>query len=315
MIVTVTPNPSLDRTISVPALARGAVQKVTGDRVDAGGKGINVARALALNGTATTAVLPVGGTVGDTIVALLADAGVPVHAVRIAEAVRNNVAVVEDDGTTTKLNETGPTLTPLESGALDEAVRDLAVGATWVVGSGSLPRGLGDDYFARLVADARAAGARVAVDATGTPMTLALAAGPSLVKPNRIELAEVVGRDLPTLRDVVDAARELLARGVEEVVVSLGRDGALLVTADEVVHGIATVDTPVSTVGAGDSLLAGYLHATSAGATPRDALRTAIAFGSAAVALPGSTMPGPAQVAAVHVDITPDPDPAMPLTD
>jgi 1-phosphofructokinase/6-phosphofructokinase 2 len=146
-------------------------------------------------------------------------------------------------------------------------------------------------------------------------MAAALTAAPDLIKPNRIELAEAVGAELGTLGAVVDAARGLIATGVGTVVVSLGRDGALLVDADQVVHAAASINRPLSTVGAGDSLLAGYLHGVHAGDDPASALSRAVAFGAAAVMLPGSEMPGPDQVAAIRVSLDRAPDPSRPLTD
>ena len=315
MIVTLTPNPSVDRTVSVAALERGAVMRATASREDPGGKGLNVSRALALNGTATAAVLPVGGAYGRMMLALLESGEVDVRPVPIGAAIRANIAIVEPDGTTTKVNEQGPQLTPAEVESLRQAVLDAAAGASWVVGCGSLPPGVPDDFYADLVGHCHASGVRVAVDSSGPSMAAALGAAPDLIKPNRIELAEAVCRDLDTVGEVVDAARGLVASGVGTVVVSLGRDGALLIDSDRVVHAVASISHPLSTVGAGDSLLAGYLHAVNAGADPAAALRTAVAFGAAAVMLPGSKMPGPEQVAAIKVEVDEHPDFARPLAD
>lgn len=315
MIVTLTPNPSVDRTVSVESLTRGAVMRATASREDPGGKGINVSRALALNGTPTAAVLPVGGAYGRLMLTLLEPLGLDVRPVPIGEPIRANIAVVEPDGTTTKVNEQGPALRPDEIDALRGAVLDASRDASWVVCCGSLPPGVPDDFYAALVHEAHSAGLRVAVDSSGSPMAQALGATPDLIKPNRIELAEAVGRDLGTVGAVVEAARGLIASGVGTVVVSLGRDGALLVDAQQVVHAAATISRPLSTVGAGDSLLAGYLHGVHAGDDPAAALARAVAFGAAAVMLPGSEMPGPVHVAAVHVSVDREPDPSRPLTD
>lgn len=315
MIVTLTPNPSVDRTIAVDGLERGAVQRATATREDPGGKGINVTRALVANGCPSLAVLPEGGSNGHVMAALLAEAATPHRAVPVREAIRANVALVEPDGTTTKINEPGPTLSPDEVEALLLAVTaTLADEVSWVVVSGSLPPGMSDGIYADLVRMVRGAGARVAIDTSGTSLVAAVAAGPNLVKPNRVELGELVGRDLSTLGDVVEAARALPA-AIDTVLVSLGRDGAVLVTADAVVHAAATVDAPMSTVGAGDCTLAGFLAATERGEPAHVALSTAVAFGAAAVALPGSAVPTPDQVAAVSVTTDPDPDPSRTLTD
>src|SRR5919112_475644 len=218
MIVTLTPNPSLDRTIEIPELHRGEVHRATGGRVDPGGKGVNVSRALAANDVATVTVLPSGGPEGAQLAALLAPFGVQTVQVPISGTVRSNITVVEPDGTTTKLNEAGPEFTADEAAAVERTVVELASRASWVVG-----------------------------------------AGPDLIKPNDEELAEIVGRPLHRLADVVDAASEIRKRGVATVLVSLGGDGALLVSADEVLHGWAAPVRVRSTVGAGDATLAGFL--------------------------------------------------------
>lgn len=316
MILTLTPNPSVDRTIAIASLARGQVQRATDTRMDPGGKGINVSRALAANGGATLAVLPNGGGHGRMMADLLHEAGTPIEAVPISDSIRANVALVEPDGTTTKINELGPVMSPAEVEALLAAVDDACdKGTSWVVGCGSLPRGMEDTAYADLIARVRARGVKVAIDASGTPFTEGVKAGPDLIKPNRVELGELVGRDLPTLADVVQAARDLIASGIETVLVSLGRDGAVLVTAEDVLHASAEVAKPLSTVGAGDCTLAGYLLACDRGDDPATALTTAVAFGAAAVALPGSEVPNPDQVAAVDVRLDRAPDLTMPLTD
>lgn len=307
MIVTVTPNPSLDRTIEVDALVRGAVHRAGPLLVDAGGKGVNVGRALAANEHKVRAVLPAGGADGDLLAVLLARTGIDHVAVPIAETVRTNVSIVEADGTTTKLNTPGPDLTPAEADALAAAAVEAAGGAAWAACCGSLPPGVADDYYARLVAELRAAGCAVAVDTSGPALRAAIAAAPDLVKPNREELEELAGRALPTLGAVVEAAEALRDRGVGTVLASLGPDGALLVDADGVVHAEAPVETVRSTVGAGDATLAGFL---SGGARGPAALVTALAWGAAAVGLPGSRMPTPTDLrpdrVTVHHRVAPD---------
>ncbi|MDO5504462.1 MAG: 1-phosphofructokinase [Actinomycetia bacterium] len=308
MIVTLTPNPSLDRAITIPALRRGEVIRATSSRVDPGGKGVNVSRALAAQGTATVAVLPSGGPEGHTMEDLLAEAGVTAATVKVEGSLRMNISVLEPDGTTTKLNEPGPTLT-------DDTVRELlattftrAGSGGWVVGCGSLPPGAPDDLYATLVSAARRAGLSVAIDSSGTPMTYAVAASPTLIKPNHEELEELVGASLDTLGDVVDAARTLVAGGIEIVAVSLGGDGAVLVTDDALVHASATISSPVSTVGAGDCMLAGLLHGLSRGERPAEALAAAVTWGAAAVTLPGSRVPTPQDLQGIVVDVREDLD-------
>jgi 1-phosphofructokinase family hexose kinase len=319
MIVTLTPNPSLDRTIELGQLVRGGVNRADGGRVDPGGKGVNVSRALAQHGVKTTAVLPLGGTDGARLADLLAGQGIEVRTVPVADGVRANVTVAEPDGTTTKLNEQGPRLTADELTALTQAVLDAARPGSWVVCCGSLPGGVPDSFFADLIEPLHQRGAKVAIDTSGAALTAVLnrPAGtpmPDLIKPNREELAEAVGRPLHTLADVVAAAQQLRGRGVGVVLASLGADGAVLVDESGAVHARATVSQPRSTVGAGDALLAGFLSrfaepapagsaVLDAATTAREALATAVAFGAAATSLPGSRMPAPTDVAAVTVTV------------
>jgi len=303
----VTPNPSVDRTIEVDTLVRGAVLRARAGRVDAGGKGVNVARALAANGHKARAVLPSGGAEGAQLAALIAMEGIEAVSVPIAAPVRANVSVVEPDGTVTKLNEPGPALSPDEVEALVSATVTAARDASWVVGCGSLPPGVPDDFYARLVRLLRDAGVPVAVDTSGPALVAVLPAQPVLVKPNAEELAEAAGRPVATLGDAIEAAQELRRRGAGAVVASLGADGAVLVDEGGAVHGEAPVARARSTVGAGDAMLAGFLAAGGAG---RDALAEALAWGAAATSLPGSRMPTPADLdrAAVRIHDRPEMD-------
>jgi 1-phosphofructokinase family hexose kinase len=315
MIVTLTPNPSVDRTVSITGLQRGEVQRATASRIDPGGKGVNISRALTAHKARTVAVLPAGGPEGHLLAELLAEAGIDVTIVPIEGSIRANVALVEPDGTTTKINEPGPHLSGAEVGALfASAEATLGKAPSWLVGSGSLPPGVDQDLYAELVLRCRNAGVRVAIDASGQALRNAVAAGPDLIKPNLEELEELVDRSLVTLGDVLTASTDLVTHGVATVVVSMGRHGALLVTPSLTAHAVAAVSSPLSTVGAGDALLAGYLYATSSGSTPVDALRTGVAWGAAAVSLPGSRMPTPADVADIQVSLTTEPDLALPLT-
>ena len=292
-IVTLTPNPSVDRTVRVEQLVRGSVLRATASVVHASGKGVNVTRALAAHGRASRAVVPVGGHEGAQLSTLAAAEGIELHPVPIAGRVRSNVSIVEPDGVVTKLNEPGPRLSEAETAALLEAVAEHARGAAWVVACGSLPLGAPDDLYARVAQLARAAGAQVAVDTSGPPLGLAAAAGVDLVKPNTHELAEATGERPRTLGEAVAAAQRLRERGAATVLVSLGADGALLVDERGARHGEAPVASPASTVGAGDALLAGFL---AAGACGDDALAEALAWAAAAVRLTDSAVPAPADL-------------------
>jgi 1-phosphofructokinase len=290
LIVTVTPNPSLDRTLEVESLLRGEVVRAHASRTDPGGKGVNVSRALVANGHRSRAVLPLGGPDGEVLAALLEGLGIEVAAVPIADAVRSNVTVVEPDGTVTKVNAPGPQLSSLEVEALVARAVDAAQGAAWVVASGSLAPGMPSDLYARLGAAVDAVGARFAVDSSGPALGAVLGAHPDLLKPNEDELSEVTGSAPRTVGEVLLAAEELRAGGVGTVLVSLGATGAVLIQDGQAVHAESEAVVPRSTVGAGDALLAGFLAAGGEGPA---ALAEGVAWGAAACVLPGTAVPGP----------------------
>ncbi|CAM5679441.1 1-phosphofructokinase [Kitasatospora aureofaciens] len=310
MIVTITPNPSLDRTYELPTLTPGEVNRAAHDRLDPGGKGVNVSRALTAAGHRTTAVLPLGGLSGGLLSDLLRRQGIDVAAVTIAGDTRINVSIAEDGGGLTKINAVGPELSAAESAALLALVRDTQrIGrgtgndVDWLACCGSLPRGLAPEWYAQLVAQVHSGGARIALDTSGPALLAALSARPDVVKPNREELAEAVGRQVTTVGDAVDAAGELRKRGAQQVLASLGADGMLLIAEEGSWFGSAPVAVVRSDVGAGDASLAGFL---GAGGTGPEALAAALAHGAAAVQLPGSVMPTPADLDPAAVVVTAD---------
>ena len=284
MIVTVTPNPSIDRTIHIDRLERGKMIRARAAASEAAGKGLNVSLALATEGIDTTAVLPLAADSATVYLGLLADA-VPITVVPVKGATRVNVSLVEPDGTVTKVNEPGPRLEPEDVDAILAAASAI-LGSGWIVGCGSLPPGASQDFYARLVASAAPHGRRVAIDTSGGALGAAVCAGATLIKPNGAELEELVKRPLATVGDVVTAARELIARGCGAVLVSLGPDGAVFVDADTTAHAEASVDGVVNTVGAGDALLAGFLAAGG----EADALSVAVAWSVAAIRSAGTRM-------------------------
>ncbi|OIK07231.1 1-phosphofructokinase [Streptomyces monashensis] len=301
MILTVTPNPSLDRTYEVPTLERGEVIRATGERMDPGGKGVNVSRAVAAAGQRTVAVLPLGGAPGALIAELLDAQGIEVAPVPVAGATRSNIALVESDGVLTKINAPGPVLSPSEQELLLDTVRDQSRDADWIACCGSLPRGLAPSWYADVVTRAHAGGARIALDTSGRALLEALRARPDVVKPNAEELAQAVERPLATVGDALKAAEELRGMGARAVLASLGADGQLLVEDTGAWFAHARVDTVRSNVGAGDSSLAGFLIAGGSGP---EALASAVAHGAAAVQLPGSVMPTPADLDPSVVTVT-----------
>lgn len=303
MIITVTLNPSVDRTVELgAALQRGQVQRAERTRQDPGGKGVNISRALELSGEPTLAVVP--GDSNDPLLQGLDRAGVRYDSVSVGAPLRSNITVTEPDGTTTKINEPGP---ELDSNTVDRII-DLLIargaGAQWLVLAGSVPPGPAPNIYAHITNRVRAAlgsaAPRIAVDTSGQPLVEAVSetvdSQPDIIKPNGEELAELLGRsDGETLETdpaaAASAARSLMERGVGAVLCTLGGNGAVLVTRDGAWHAVHEPVTVKSTVGAGDSALTGYLIAHVRGESPENCLRQAVAHGSAAAALPGTQMP------------------------
>jgi 1-phosphofructokinase len=304
MIVTLTANPSADRAVVLPAeLVPGEVQRAVSSREDAGGKGVNVARVVTAAGAPARAVVPVNAH--DPYRLLLEDTGIALDLVEVAGRARANLTITDPAGETTKLNLPGAELSAGEVSALVEGVVAAAEGATWLVLAGSLPPGVPASFYADLIVAVRdrwgADAPLVAVDASGAALAAVVDGGrPDLIKPNHEELAELVGEDASSDDDVLAAAarraQALVPGRVASALVTLGADGALLFSADGAWRGRAPKIQVASTVGAGDSSLAGYLLAALEGASAPDRLARSIAYGAAAATLPGTQAPTPADL-------------------
>ncbi len=309
MIVTFTANPSIDRTVGLDEpLVRGEVHRASSVITQAGGKGINVAHVIDRSGVDARAVL---SFLDPAFTPLVAEGGLEALGVTVdgPYRVRTNTTITEPGGTTTKLNEPGPVLSDAQVDAATAHLLEQAEGAAWVVLSGSLPPGAPTDWYARLVRALAPLGCKVAVDTSDAALDAVLAALPEasfdLIKPNSDELAQLTGGDAASfeasaragdLGEIADAARRLHARGIANVLVTLGGAGAVLVNAEGAWFTTAPSVTVLSTVGAGDSSVAGFVLADVAGLTPDRCLATAAAYGSAAAGLPGTTLPGPTDV-------------------
>jgi 1-phosphofructokinase len=302
MIVTLTPNPSVDRTVTLTgALQRGGVQRAESVTSQSGGKGVNISRAAVAADVPTIAVLPADED--DPFVLELLRAGIDCRPERPAGAIRVNLTLTEPDGTTTKVNTPGAVVDQADLDRLAAAVIRRAEQAEWVVLAGSLPPGAPATWYADLVA----------VDTSGEPLVAVARRleghAPSLMKPNGEELASITGGDAAVIEAdpaaAASAAGLLVEKGVGAVLATLGGSGAVLVTSDGCWHATPPPTTVVSTVGAGDSSLFGYLLGDLRGKEPADRLRLAVAYGSAAAGLPGTTIPTPTHVRADGVDVRP----------
>lgn len=283
MILTVTPNPALDLTWSVERLEFGGSHRADAAAVRAGGKGLNVARVAHARGAEVLAITTAGGRTGDALSADLAAGGVPHRLVRVAAPTRQSAAIVDEHrGDATIVNERGANPTDAEWATLFGEVVDALPGARVLVISGSLPPGAPDTLLPLLVTTARDAGVPTIVDTSGPALLRAADAGASVVKPNAAELADATG-----MSDPITGARSLIARGVELVLLSLGAQGMLAVSATRVLH--ARLDAPLAgnPTGAGDAAVAACAVLYAEGMRDLETvLRRATAWSAAAVLMP-----------------------------
>lgn len=281
MIVVVTPNPAVDVTYRVDLQQIGETQRVRSVDRRPGGKGINVARVLAAEGAATHSVLPLGGSTGDWVADRLDALGLPMTAVPIDGETRTTVTIVDGVAHPTMFGEPGPVVGPSSWKLLHATVRGALRTADTLVLSGSLPAGSPADVVRPMVAAARGTGALVVADLAGDALLAAASAGATICKPNRDELAAATGES-----DERAGAVALLDLGAEAVVVSRGGDGIAAHDRSGVVEVAAVPGVAGNPTGAGDAATAGLVLSLRTGASRHEALRSAAAFGAAAVLRP-----------------------------
>lgn len=305
LFTTLTMNPALDLSTAVDRIVDAHKMRCEAPQVHAGGGGINVARVLVRLGETVRALFPIGGPTGDRLMRLLAADGVTLEGVPIAGDTRESFTVRElTTGRELRFVLPGPTLSEAEWQACLARLGAQPAGQWWVA-SGSLPPGVPTDFFARVARLARACGCRLVLDTSGEPLRAALDEGVYLVKPSLREMTELTGAPLDTLAQQRDAARALVTRGSAEVVaLSLGAQGALLATADVGLLANAPQVPVVSTVGAGDSFLAGLVAALSRQPEAAQAFRTAVAAGAAALLAPGTALCQPQDIERLRVQVT-----------
>ncbi|MGM3273354.1 1-phosphofructokinase [Ralstonia sp. 24A2] len=302
-IVTVTLNPAIDMTVVLERLERGRVNIGHSVTQQAGGKGVNVAGCLADWQVPVMATGLLGDANAELFEALFARKGVLDGFCRVPGSNRTNIKISDQaDGQTTDINLPGIAATAADLETLIQRIDTITRGAdvAGVALCGSLPSGLPADTYVQLLAQLNQRGMRTLLDTSGAPLTQALAAPrdalPTAVKPNRHELEAWAGAALPTLADVIDAARGIQARGVAQVIVSLGEDGALFVTTEGTWQASLPPVRAASTVGAGDAMVAGVLAGWHAGATTEDTVRLSVAFAACKLQRIGPHLPPPAKV-------------------
>ncbi len=295
-VITVTLNPAIDLTVIVPGLTVGEVHRAQSAERNAGGKGVNVAGCLADWDVPVTATGILGKDNQVAFESFFAEKGIIDHFVRVPGETRTNIKLADTERhETTDVNLPGVTA---DEGVLAK-VKVVLSGelkpGTLVVVAGSLPRGLGNDVPAELCVWLKAHGAKVMLDTSGAPLKAALAldAGnlPDVIKPNQQELEEWAGTRFANRSELVEAAQKLQAKGIELVVVSMGSEGALFVTKDQALFGHLPPQQVVSTVGAGDAMVAGLAAGLTQNASLEDIARLSLAFAAAKLGRIGPNLP------------------------
>lgn len=297
-ILTVTMNPALDVSTSTDRVRDTHKLRCAAAQFHPGGGGINVARVLHRLGSNCLALYPSGGVTGQRLGKLLDEEQLPRHCWDIAGETRESFSVHEtSSGNEFRFVLPGPVLNPKEWQAGLDRVSACEPPPAWVVASGSLPPGVPNDLYAQLARLARARGSRMVVDASGPALAAALSEGVYLIKPSLRELRELSGLALDSEAQRMDAARQIITRGQAELVaLSLGAEGALLVSADQALRASAVTVNVASTIGAGDSFVGGMVWALGQQAGLEHAFRYAMAAAAAALLTPGTALCQPADV-------------------
>ena len=284
MIISVTLNAAIDRTVAVPNLRLGHRHRSVETRTVPGGKGINVARALGLLGRPVIATGLVGGGNGDRVLKQLGEEGLLTDFIRIAEETRFNLALVDPTtGEQTEVNERGPRVSPEELDAFIERLDYLAGGAKLCVLAGSLPPGIDVEFYARLVEALKQAGLPVLLDSEGEAMSAGMKVGPDMITPNKLEAEELVGHEFESRAEMFGVLSELVEMGPAEAAITLPEGCVAIVGegADQrMLEAVIEPLEPISTVGSGDAFVAGYIAARYDGGSPEECLAYGVACGA-----------------------------------
>jgi 1-phosphofructokinase family hexose kinase len=284
VILTVTLNAAIDRTVAVPNFRLGRRHRAVEERTVAGGKGVNVARALRLLGQPVIATGLAGGPTGDRVLSQLTDEGVLTDFTRIADESRTNLAVVDPtSGEQTEINERGPAVSAEEVDRFVDKLLYLAQGADFCVIAGSVPPGADPEVYGRLIDELRRLEVPALLDTDGEPMRAGLRAGPAVVAPNADEAEEAVGHEFNEPEDLVMGLRELIEMGAAEAIITR-EAGCVAIVGEPAGRTRYEVEIealePVAGVGSGDAFLAGYASARYRGGSPRECLAFGVACGA-----------------------------------
>lgn len=292
MIVTVTMNPAIDKTVDIGEMERGGLNRIQNIVLDAGGKGINVSKTVRELGGTTVATGFLGGSSGAVIEKVLKEYGIRTDFVQVQGETRTNMKVVEPNGIVTELNEQGPVVSPEQLGELIGKLEGYASEETLFVLAGSIPRGVGKDIYRVITEKVHKKGASVLLDADGELFVNSLAAGPDIIKPNRVELEEYYQIDYrATEEQLVELGGRLLEQGVGMVAVSMGQMGALFLGKEQKYKCRGLSVKAHSTVGAGDAMVAALAYGWDRKMGMEDAAKLGMAVSAGAVTTTGTKPP------------------------
>ena len=291
MIYTLTLNPAVDRELTVPAIEFDTVLRASDWRVDFGGKGFNVSRMLMSLGTPSTALGFAGGRAGELLRDGLESLGIQTDFVWVDGETRTNVSIVsESNGRYVKVNEPGPTISAADQEKLLTQIRRLAQPGDWWVLAGSLPPGVPATMYADIIAILHEAEAKAILDTSGAALEHGCGARPFLAKPNDVEAGQLTGLPVQNRAQIAAAAQAVQATGVTNVIISLGKDGAMLADGQQTTIVASPTIEESNPIGAGDSMVGGLTWGLSQGQDVAEALRWGIACGAATASMSGTAV-------------------------
>jgi 6-phosphofructokinase 2 len=291
MIYTLTLNPALDRTLIVKNLKFEDANRVKQELRYAGGKGIDVSRVIHELGGESIALGFVGGYDGMELEGRLINEGITCDFVKIAEETRINIFIKDEaGGERTSLHARGPEVSPSEIAMLYNKIKELKPTPSWFIMSGSLPLGISENIYAQIIHLMRTRGIKVFLDADGAPFKKGVKAIPYAIKPNIFELERFAGKPMKQKKDIIAYGKELLAKGLSYVLISMAEKGMFLFSEKEDLQAVPPRVKEKSTIGAGDSSVAGFIVAYEQKRSLSDCLRMAVACGTATVLTPGTAL-------------------------
>lgn len=292
MIITVTMNPAIDKTIDIERMERGGLNRIQNVEMDAGGKGINVSKTIQSLGGNSLATGFLGGKTGAVIEGVLKEYGIQTDFIYVDGETRTNTKVVEKLGEVTELNEAGPKVTEGQVEALIEKLEGYASEETLIVLAGSIPQGVEESVYKVITERVHKKGAKVLVDTDGQLLALALEAQPDMLKPNRMELEEYYNLEYRASEaELVSMGKKLMKKGAELAAVSLGQMGALFFRGEETVRCPGLRVKAHSTVGAGDAMVAAMAYSWDHQLSFEDTIRLSMATSAGAVSTIGTKPP------------------------